>query len=150
MSLDVYLRLPGAAPRPSSGIFVREGGVTREMTRDEWDARYPGREPYVVPASDEADTTVYDANITHNLSQMADAAGIYKALWRPEELGITTAHQLTEQLRTGLAALLAEPEKFEALNPPNGWGDYDGLVEFVSGYLAACAEYPDAAVSVSR
>lgn len=30
--------------------------------------------------------TVFSANITHNLGEMADKAGIYKALWRPEDL----------------------------------------------------------------
>jgi hypothetical protein len=37
---------------------------------------------------------VYSDNITHNLGEMADAAGIYKALWRPEEIGITKAAEL--------------------------------------------------------
>lgn len=31
-----------------SGIFVRENGATREITREEWDRRNPGREPVVV------------------------------------------------------------------------------------------------------
>ena len=33
----------------------------------------------------------YSANITHNLGKMAEEAGIYKHLWRPEEIGITKA-----------------------------------------------------------
>ena len=36
-------------------------------------------------------TEVYSANITHNLGLMAEEAGIYQPLWRPEELGIKTA-----------------------------------------------------------
>lgn len=32
-------------------------------------------------------TEVFSANITHNLGEMADKAGIYKACWRPEEIG---------------------------------------------------------------
>lgn len=150
MSLDVYLRLPGTAPRPTSGIFVREDGATRELTREEWDARFPGREPVVANMTDDTDTTVYDANITHNLGKMADAAGIYEALWRPDEIEITKARQLVEPLRAGLTLLLAEPGRFETFNPGNGWGTYEGLVKFVSKYLAACEEYPDADVSVSR
>jgi hypothetical protein len=68
VSLDVYLRIPGAPPRVSSGIFVRENGATHELTRDEWDLRYPGREPAVANITDcESDTSVLDANITHNL-----------------------------------------------------------------------------------
>ena len=29
---------------------------------------------------------LYDANITHNLGEMAKKAGIYEALWRPYRL----------------------------------------------------------------
>lgn len=29
-------------------------------------------------------TCIFSANITHNLNAMAEAAGIYKHLWRPE------------------------------------------------------------------
>ncbi len=35
---------------------------------------------------------VYISNVTHNLNKMAGEAGIYEALWRPEEIGITHAH----------------------------------------------------------
>lgn len=31
---------------------------------------------------------VFSANITHNLGAMAEAAGIYRHLWRPEEVGV--------------------------------------------------------------
>lgn len=95
-------------------------------------------------------TTVYDGNITHNLTAMADAAGIYQHLWRPEELGITKAYDLIEPLQAGLERLRADPKTFKALNPPNGWGNYDGLVQFVSDYLAACIANPDADIEVSR
>ncbi len=32
------------------------------------------------------DECVYDANITHNLGKMAGQAGIYEALWTPQEI----------------------------------------------------------------
>ncbi len=95
-------------------------------------------------------TTIYDANITHNLNRMAEEAGIYKHLWRPEEVGITKAQQLIEPLREGLALLLSDPERFKKFDPENKWGDYNELVDFVRSYLAACEENPDAEVSVSR
>jgi hypothetical protein len=94
--------------------------------------------------------SLYDGNVTHNLGRMAGEAGIYQHLWRPEELGITTAKQLVEPLKAGLELLRAEPDRFKALNPENGWGDYDGLVRFVTGYLMACEDYPDATVRASR
>ncbi len=150
MSLDVYLNV--AEPikvEPVAAIYIRENGATREISRQEWDERFPDREPVTIQAS-ETTTEVYEANITHNLNRMADAAGIYQALWRPEEIGVTQAKQLIEPLRAGLAKLRSDPERFRAFNPSNGWGDYDGLVEFVANYLIACEEYPEATVRVSR
>lgn len=93
---------------------------------------------------------VYDSNITHNLVPMAVAAGIYRHLWRPKELGITKAESLIEPLTEGLARLRADPDKFRAYNAANGWGLYPHLVSFVGGYLAACRENPDADVGVCR
>lgn len=93
---------------------------------------------------------IYSRNITHNLNRMADEAGIYKHLWRPDEIGITKASQLIEPLTTGLALLRSDPARFKAFNPANGWGDYDGLVSFVVEYLSACIANPDAEVTVSR
>lgn len=148
MSLDVYLTLPGARRKAGSGIFVREDGQMKEITRAEWDALYPDREPFTVMA--EESDEVYSANITHNLGKMADEAGIYRVLWRPEEIGITQAEQLIAPLHDGLALLNSEPERFKAFNPSNGWGVLEGLCSFVRDYLAACEQYPTATVHVSR
>ena len=81
---------------------------------------------------------------------MADAAGLYLSLWRPDEHGIQTAQQLIVPLREGLARLQAYPETYKRLNPANGWGTYEGLVSFVRDYLAACEHYAAATVRVSR
>jgi len=148
MSLDVYLTLTGVQIHSGPRIFVREDGQVKEVTRAEWDERFPNREPVTIETQDNDE--VYRANITHNLNRMAVEAGIYKHLWRPEELGITRATQLIDPLRAGLVLLKSNPSRFGSFNPENGWGDYDGLVEFVERYLAACEEYPDAEVSVSR
>lgn len=93
---------------------------------------------------------IYSANLTHNLNAMAEAAGIYKHLWRPDEIGITKASQLIDPLKAGLSLLLADPSRFKSMNPPNGWGTYDGLVAVVRQYIAACEEDPDSDVEVSR
>ena len=94
--------------------------------------------------------SVHDANITHNLNKMAMAAEIYKHLWRPEEVGIERAEQLIDPLSKGLAELKARRAFYVLLNPTNGWGNYEGLVEFVSDYLNACEEFPDATIVISR
>lgn len=95
-------------------------------------------------------TEVYSANITHNLGAMAREAGIYEHLWRPDEIGVTSASELIEPLTAGLALLTADPERFKAHNAPNGWGRYEHLVLFVQCYLEACKENPEATVSVCR
>ena len=96
------------------------------------------------------DQVVFDWNVTHNLGKMASEAGIYKQIWRPDEIEVHKASQLIGALEAGLDLLRADPERFKAFNPENGWGSYEGLVKFVETYLAACKESPDAAVRVSR
>lgn len=95
-------------------------------------------------------TTIYDANITHNLNKMAEEAGIYEHLWRPEEIGVTKAQQLIAPLRAGLELMKADPARFKKHNASNGWGMYEHFVPFVEKYLAACEENPNATVEVSR
>jgi hypothetical protein len=148
MSLDVTLRIAGLRTEPRERIFVREAGQRREISREEWDRAHPGREPVTMTAR--SDGEVYSANITHNLNTMAEAAGIYKHLWRPDEIKVTVARELIEPLTNGLNRLTADPHRFKQLNPPNGWGDYEGLVSFVRAYLDACREFPEATVEVCR
>lgn len=93
---------------------------------------------------------VFEKNITHNLNRMAEAAGIYNALWNPEKIGITKASQLIPILEEGLAKLKSDPEEYKEYNPDNGWGKYENLVDFTEDYLKACKELPDADISVSK
>lgn len=81
---------------------------------------------------------------------MAEAAGIYKHLWCPEEIGITKAKQLIQPLKKGLKKLKANPAKFKRYDSPNGWGLYEHFVPFVEEYLRACEEFPDGEITVSR
>lgn len=96
------------------------------------------------------ETEVFSQNITHNLGEMAEEAGIYKHLWKPEEIGITHAAQLIEPLKSGLELMKADPERFEKFNAPNGWGLYKHFVPWIEKYIEACEANPDATVSVSR
>lgn len=93
---------------------------------------------------------LYWANITHNLNKMAEAAGIYEALWRPEEIKATTGAHLIHPLEKGLELLKCDPERFKKYDAPNGWGLYEHFVPFVEKYLEACRNYPEAEVSASR
>ena len=93
---------------------------------------------------------VFDYNISHNLGKMASNASIYYQLWRPEEVGVSIAGDLIKPLEQGLYLLKTQKDKFVKDNPENGWGDYNGLVEFVSSYLSACKNYPQAKIEISR
>jgi hypothetical protein len=93
---------------------------------------------------------LFEANITHNLGKMADEAGIYMQIWRPDELGVQQAREIIEPLRQGLERMKADPTHFEQFNASNGWGLYENFVPWLERYLAACEEYPDATIYVSR
>ena len=101
-----------------------------------------GDEPHIV--------NLYEANITHNLGKMAGKAGIYKHLWRPEELGITKAGDLIESLEKGLADMKVRPEYYKQFNAANGRGLYKDFVPWIERYLEAAKQYPNADINISR
>ena len=92
---------------------------------------------------------LFEANITHNLTGMADAAGIYTALWHPEDMGAKYAGDIVGVIEKGLEKMKSDPEKFEAYNAHNGWGLYEHFVPWVEKYLEACKEHPRALIGVS-
>lgn len=114
------------------------------LVRDRWISYDEGK------THEKDQEVVYDANITHNLGEMARRADIYYALWRPEEIGVIRAGQLIELLEKGLATLKTKTDYFNSFNSQNGWGVYSDFVPFVEKYLNACKQYPDARVEVSR
>jgi hypothetical protein len=148
MSLTVYLVEENFDKTTGgSGIFVREDGRVKEISRAEWDEKFPGREP-VVAQVDNDDNVAFDANITGNLGKMADEAGIYECLWNPAPN--SRASELVATLEVGLIRLKLNPEYFKQFNPPNEWGSYESLVKFVEEYLRACKRYPNALVKISK
>ncbi len=100
--------------------------------------------------------SVYDENITHNLGKMAGEVKLsndltlYDILWRPDEHGLRFAREISELLNEGWNTLLSDPEYYKQWNPENGWGSYEGLVDFVYKYRNACWDNPDAELRVSR
>lgn len=171
MSLDVYLISENPIEIPAgTGIFVRDGGQTKELSYKEAKLTYPDAD-IKEPEGCYETTTVYEANITHNLGTMAEAAGLYKALWRPyqllpdwkdelennsnEEYKFEQEHtiyagQIILDLQKGLIKLLSSPEEYKKLNPENGWGTYEQLYDFTYNYIKACTKYPTARVETSR
>lgn len=139
MSLDVELYRPY--------LISYDGGVTLE----------PGRE------------LLYSANITHNLGEMAEEAGLYEALWRPyqlkpdypgfddhkeeweyEDANPVRAYEIIEIIEKGLADMKARPEHYEKFNSPNGWGTYKNFIPFIEKYLEQLKLHPEAIVVCDR
>jgi len=98
----------------------------------------------------EKEEEIYSSNITHNLGEMAQKANIYKALWRPEEIGAEKAKDIIDIVEKGLKDLKKRPEYFKKYNSPNGWGLYKNFLPFVSNYLKALKENPEAIIDVWR
>ena len=102
--------------------------------------------------------------MTYNLAPMFHLAGFYEAM--KNETGGTgaarevllgegcapharppmTGEELAPLVRQGLDDMIARPEAYRALNPKNGWGTYEGAVEFTRALLAACEKHPGATV----
>lgn len=95
--------------------------------------------------------SLYDCNITHNLTTMADKAGIYNALWHPEEITKSlVAGDLIEVVTNGLIELHKRPDYFKKFDDEKGWGTYEDFWRFVSEYLDFLTKYPLAKIEVSR
>jgi len=87
--------------------------------------------------------TVFDGNITHNLTDIAKEADIYQCLWEPGKLKLKYAKDLIPLLKKGLSKLVEEPAAFRKLNPENGWGNYEMFLKFCTEYLEGCQRFPD-------
>lgn len=147
MSLDVSLIMADLVLKKGTGVFVRKNGQSVELTVGEVAEAFPGS---AVKYEESETCEVFSANITHNLGHMAAEAGIYKACWRPEELGISRAKDLIPLLEKGLQALKEDAEHFKKFNASNGWGVYKDFIPWVENYLQACKDYPEAIIRVSR
>ena len=152
MSLDVTLfDLDTSAnlPTPSNPMVeIQYNGLSKFISIEDFKRLWPNEKPNVT--TEYKGEILYSDNITHNLTAMATAAGIYKPLWRPEEIGIKQAHQLTPLLEQGIKVLTENKNDMLKHNAPNGWGKYEDFLRFVSEYLDATKKWPAATVEVSR
>jgi len=146
MSLDIYL-VGEEEVRVQPTIYVRKNGRIVSVSQEEWDAANPGRKPVVI--AEETTTVVYHCNITHNLVVMAGYAGLYKAMWSPEDIDAENAGQLVSALENGVKELKSKPNYYKKMNPKNGWGSYEVLLEVTQEYLEACKKYPETKIEVS-
>lgn len=98
----------------------------------------------------ECENAVYSDNTTHNLIKMANAAGIYEALWEPGAIAVEKAGDIVEKLENGLDKLKNDPVFFKQYDASNGWGTYEQFLSFVENYLEACRQNPTAVIEIKR
>jgi len=135
MSLGVYLAVPKYTPAQEAEI----NAAVATLVSHDVELQY-------IPLTER----MFSRNITHNLGNMAEALGVYKECWRPEEIGITKAAQLTQPLKRALVMIRSKPENYRKFEPANKWGTVESFTAFLQEYLDACIQHPEADVSVSR
>jgi len=91
---------------------------------------------------------VWETNITHNLTTMANKAGLYQVMWHPHNNGIDVAKDAIPQLKSGINRMYKAREELQKLNPENGWGNYDNLLSCASEFIDACRKYPSARIEI--
>ena len=89
------------------------------------------------------ETEVVSMNITHNLSNMWDAAGIWEVLYESEG---KTAKEVLPVLKSGLQKMLEDPDKFRQFDSSNGWGVYEDAVPWLRDLIHEFEKYPDGVI----
>lgn len=148
MSLDLTLTTRKPIIRKGTGVFIREKGETRELqTIEEVRAHFPDSDISGIEVREYETNAIFDENITHNLGRMAeniygDNYSLYTLLWRPEEKGFTKVNKCyIENISECLAYMLIHRKELEQYNPENGWGNYEGLLRFVTKLAYALSEW---------
>lgn len=86
-----------------------------------------------------------EANMTYNVAPMfREAVGTSPSDWDGME-----AAKVAAICTAILHAFNLEPDRFKKLNPPNGWGDFEGARAFIQLILDACRAAPKSTVRVS-
>ena len=133
MSLDFYVYVP------EYHAYVRHNGKTEAIAleNEECERKHVG-------------------NITHNLNEMAihvpvsDTLTLYNVLWRPDESDLNTTDDILEYVTIGLKYLIDHKKDLLQYNPDNGWGDYDGLLDFTKRVGSACLFHPHCKIEAER
>jgi hypothetical protein len=94
--------------------------------------------------------SAHDHNVTHNLAPMFRAVGLdWHDFYEHDGNGGKAAADMLPSAVMAYRALRDNPEDYEHLNPPNGWGDLRVAVEFLDGLIGDLARHPEGIVRVS-
>ena len=92
-------------------------------------------------------TDVASANYTHNVTRMWKEAGVYDALYMSDGKQVK---DIIDELNSGLSNMYANPEKYIAMNPTNGWGSYESALDWLKQLISNIESYPDGTICISK
>lgn len=129
MSYDIWLEYPNGDP------------AAKALETFAWFDDHSHRAP--TPTTNE----VYEVgNYTSNVSSMwHKALGCSLA-----DLGGQPAGGQVELIAAALVAMEAHPDEYRTMEPPNGWGSYEGAHDYLLRLLLACLRHPEATIRVSH
>lgn len=80
------------------------------------------------------------AGHTYNLTPMWRLAGVVDGGTR--ELDGRSCAEMKPVLASAVADAWSRPDAYRELDPPNGWGDFDGFLEILTRLARLCHEHP--------
>ena len=100
----------------------------------------------LIPPADSEGEKVDVGNMTWNISPL-----YYESL--PGDEGLNGLHgkvagEVVPDLNTALAAMIADPDKYEPLVRGTNWGSYGGAINYLFRLRQKCREYPTYTISV--
>lgn len=84
---------------------------------------------------------IYDGNVTYNLADM-----YYKALDKEKgfkKLDGMSCKEVLPIINKAIEDMIDNKKEYEKLNPKNGWGSYDDLLELFRDIRNVCESNPD-------
>jgi hypothetical protein len=83
-------------------------------------------------------------NYTYNVSKMyGEAMGETLSYFHDMK-----AIDAIDLLYKGVIEMENNPDKYKSMNPENGWGNYEGALEYLKELLNACVKNPNATIQV--
>ena len=145
MSLDLYIKSNAPVIKKGTGVYVRKDGPTVELkTIEEIHRHFPDSDLSKISIDKYEDCDFWHGNISHNMGRMASKVPIegseltqFDLMWQPDEHGIvkTGSSGYRNNVLKEFLYMRGNREDLSLLNPENGWGDYDQLLEFTEDYI---------------
>lgn len=92
--------------------------------------------------------TIDVGNYTYNVMPMYEKALGVQSL--TEFLQGKKVSEVIQPLMKGIREMEAHPEEYKKLNPENGWGNYEGALNFLKTIVSKCVLKSDYTIKVNQ